>query len=62
MFIIQHNSIWPNFVLTVLRIQKKNKDRCNFHYVAMSMITSETMKSVNFTKKTQKFRCFGNET
>ena len=34
-FVIQHSSIWPNFVLTVLRIQKRNKHKWTFHYVAM---------------------------
>ena len=42
----------------VFRI-KKNK--CNFHYVAMPMMTPQIFKSVNFTK-TQKSRYFKNQT
>ena len=34
-FVIQHSSIWRNFILTVLRIQKRNKHKWTFHYVAM---------------------------
>ena len=41
------------FILIVFRIQK---NKCNFHYVAMSMMTP-----VNFTK-TQKFRYLKNRT
>ena len=40
---------------------KRNKDKCNFHYVAMSMMTSQILKSVHFTK-IQKSRYFENET
>ena len=52
MFFIQQTSIGPNFILIVLKIQK-NKHRCNFHYVAMSMVTSQILRSVDFTE-TQK--------
>ena len=58
MCVIQHTGIWPNFILIVLFKRKKHK--CNFHYVAMSMIMSQILKSVNFTK-TQKFRYLENE-
>ena len=34
---------------------------CNFHYVAMPMMTSQILKSGDFTK-TQKSRCLENET
>ena len=56
MFIIQHTSIWPNFILIVLRIQKEN-----FHYVTMPMMTSQILKSADFTK-TQKSRYLENQT
>ena len=59
-FIIQSTSIWPNFILIVLRIQK-NKHKCNFHYVAMPMMMSQILKCVDFTK-TQKPRYIENKT
>ena len=34
---------------------KRNNDRCNFHYVAIPMVMSQILKSVDFTK-TQKSR------
>ena len=40
---------------------KRNKQKCNFHYVAMFMMTSQTLKSVDFTKA-QKSRYLDNET
>ena len=46
--------------MIVLRI-KKNKHKCNFRYVAIPMITSQTLKSVDFTK-TQKSRYIENKT
>ena len=39
----------------------KNKDKCNFHYGAMPMMTSEILKYVNFTK-TQKSRYLDKKT
>ena len=60
MFAKRYPSILPNFTLIVLWIQK-NKQKCNFHYAAMSMMTSQILKSVNFTK-TQKPRYLKNET
>ena len=60
MFVIQHTGIWPNFILIVVRIQK-NKHKCNFHYVAMPMMTSQIVKPVDFTK-IQKSRYLENET
>ena len=35
--------------------------KCNFHYVAMPMMTSQILKSMDFTK-TQKSRYLENET
>ena len=60
MFAKRYPSILPNFTLIVLWIQK-NKQKCNFHYAAMSMMTSQILKFVNFTK-TQKPRYLKNET
>ena len=60
MFVIQYTSIWPNFFLIVLRF-KRNKHKCNFHYVAMPMVTSQILKYVDVTKK-QKSRYLENET
>ena len=45
-------------ILIVFRI-KKNK--CNFHYVAVPMMTPQIFKFVNFTK-TRKSRHFKNKT
>ena len=59
MFVILHISILPNFILIVLRIQK-NKNKCNFHYVAMPMMTSQISNFVDFTQ-TQKSRHLRNE-
>ena len=39
---------------------KKNKHKCNLHYAAMPMMTSQILKSVNFTE-TQKSRYLENE-
>ena len=49
MFVIQHRSIWPNFVLITFEF-KRNKHKCNFYYVAMPMTTSQILKSGDFTK------------
>ena len=40
---------------------KGNKHKCNFHYVAIPMMTSQILKSVDFTK-TQKSRYLENKT
>ena len=40
---------------------KRNKEKCNFHYVAMPMMTSQILKSVDFTK-IQIHRYLKNET
>ena len=62
MFIITYTSIQPNFLMLVLMIQKKKaKHNCNFHYAAMSMVTSQILKIMDFTK-TQKSRYLENET
>ena len=57
-FAIQHTSIWPNFILIIL-IFKRNKHKCN--YVVIPMMTSQILKSVDFTK-TQKSTYLENET
>ena len=61
--VIQQTSIWPNFILIVLRIQKKcaNKHKCNFHYVEIPKMTSQTLKSMDSTK-TKRSRYLENET
>ena len=61
MFVIQHTSIWPNFILIVLTGFKTNEHKCNFHYVEMPMMTSQILKSMGFAK-TQKSRYLGNKT
>ena len=48
-----------NFILIVLGF-KRNKHKCNFHYVAMPMMMPQKLKSVDFTK-TQKSRYLENE-
>ena len=40
---------------------KRNRRKCNFHYAAMHMMTSQFLKFVDFTK-TQKSRQLENET
>ena len=60
MFAIQHTSIGPDFILIGLKIQKKQQ-KCNFHYVAMLLVMSQILKSVDFTK-TQKSTYLENET
>ena len=52
-FIKEH--LWMNIS------EVRNKHKCNFHYVAMPMMTSQILKSADFTK-TQKFRHLKNET
>ena len=44
---------------SIFRIQKKSV-KCNFHYTAMSMMTSQILKDVDFTK-IQKSRYLKNE-
>ena len=58
MFDIQHAGIYPNLILKALRTL--NKRKCIFHYAAMPMMTSQILRSVDFTK-TQKFRYLENE-
>ena len=53
-------NVWQNLILIVLTIQKKLY-KCNFHYVAMPMMTSQILKSVDFTK-IPKSRYLENET
>ena len=40
---------------------KRNKHKCNLHYAAMLMMTSQILKSAGFTK-TQKSQYLENET
>ena len=40
---------------------KRNKQKCNFHYAALSMMMSQILKFVDFTKK-QKSTYVENET
>ena len=60
MFVIQHTSVWPNFILIVIRFTR-NKYKGNFHYVTMPMMTSQILKSADFTE-TQKCTYLENET
>ena len=46
--------------MIVLRILKKNQQKRNFHYAAMSLMMSQNLRSVDFTK-TQKSRHLNNE-
>ena len=56
LFVVRYSSIWPNFILIVLRIQK-----CNFHYAAMCLMTSQILIFRDFTK-TQKSSYLENQT
>ena len=60
MFVIQHASIWPSFILIELGY-KINKRKCNFHFIALPVMTSQILKSVDFTKM-QKARYLKNKT
>ena len=40
---------------------KRNKQKCNFHYIAMSMMTSQILNFFDFTK-THKSRYLENKT
>ena len=68
-YIYQHDNDGPPYnTLVIDQISfwlylgfKRNKHKCNFHYVAMPMMTSHILKSVDFTK-TQKSRHLENET
>ena len=60
MLVLRYTSIWQNFILIVIRI-KKNKQKCNFNYAAMSMMKAQILKFVDFTK-TQKSRYLENKT
>ena len=60
-FVIQHTGTWSRFILIVLIGFKRNKHKCNFHYVAIPMMTPEILKSVDFTK-TQKSKYLEKET
>ena len=52
MFVIEHTSIWPSFLLGF----KINKHKCNFHYITYD----EILKSMDFIE-TQKSRYLVNE-
>ena len=60
MFVIGYTNIWPNFILIVHRIQE-NKQKFNFHYVAMSMMASQILQFMDFTE-TQKSKYLQKET
>ena len=60
MFVIRYTSISPNFIFILLRVQK-NKQKCNYHYEAISMMMLQILKFLDFTK-TQKRRYLENET
>ena len=61
MFVRQHISISPNFISILLYLGfKRNKYKCNFHYVAMSVMRSQILKTEDFTK-THKSRYLENE-
>ena len=51
------NKYLTKFILIVFRIQKH---KCNFHYVAIPMMTSHILKSANSTKR-QKSRYLKNK-
>ena len=40
MCVTQHATIWPNLILIVLSIKKKNKQKCNFHYKVVPVTRS----------------------
>ena len=54
MFVIQHTSIRPNFILIGLRIPNfiliGLKLKCNLHYAAILVMTPQILKSAGFTK------------
>ena len=56
MFVLGYTNMWLNFILIT-----KNNQKCNFHYAAMSMMTSQIFQSMNFTE-TQKSKYLQNET
>ena len=60
MFVIGYTNMWSNFILIVHRIQE-NKQKCNFHYAAMSMMTSQILQFMDFTE-TQKSKYLQKET
>ena len=59
MFVIQHISLDQISFYYYLGF-KRNKQKRNFHYVAMLMMMSQILKSVDFTKS-QKSRYLDNE-
>ena len=50
MFVKRCTCIWPNFILILLRFPK-NKQKRNFHYAAMFMMTSKVLKLVDWKIK-----------
>ena len=63
MFVIQHISIWPNFILIVYIYLgfKRSEHKFNFHHVAMPLMMSQILKFIDFTK-TEKSRYLENKT
>ena len=61
MFVILHTRCLTKFHFDSTLGFKRNKHKCNLHYVAMPMITSQVSKFVHFTK-IQKSGYLKNET
>ena len=63
MFVIQHISIWPNFILIVYIYLgfKRSEHKFNFHHVAMPLMMSQILKFIDFTK-TEKSSYLKNKT
>ena len=51
MFVIQHTSILPSFILIVLKIKKKLK--CNFDYVATNYANVAEFEICGFHRNTK---------
>ena len=63
MFVIQHISIWPNFILIVYIYLgfKRSEHKFNFYHVAMPLMMSQILKFIDFTK-TEKSSYLKNKT
>ena len=59
LFIFNHLMIYQICDVMIIGF-KRNMQKCNLHYAAISMMTSGILKSVDFTQ-TQKFRYLENE-
>ena len=59
---IKNDQILPYCHFTkIIKGFKRNKHKCNFHFVVMLMMTSRILKSMDFTKS-RKSRYLENET